>query len=266
MSKIISLMVGRELADATRAEGQSGHEEVLKVVGLTRGKAIRNVSFSVRKGEILGFAGLMGAGRTEVARAVFGADPIERGEIHVHGKRADIKRPTDAVRHGLAYLSEDRKHFGLVTPMSVRDNVTYGHPDLTDADVVDALRAANAWEFVEEMGGLAAVIGERGARLSGGQRQRLAIARALVRDPRVLVLDEATSALDTTSERLVQEATAGLMRGRTTLVVAHRLTTIQGADRIAVLRAGRVVEIGSHDELLAADGAYAELQRLVRRA
>ena len=118
------------------------------------------------------------------------------------------------------------------------------------------------WSSSSQMGGLDAVIGERGARLSGGQRQRLAIARALVRDPRVLVLDEATSALDTSSERLVQEALGRLMAGRTTFVVAHRLSTIRGADRIAFMRAGRLVEIGSHAELVAAGGAYAELDRL----
>jgi len=163
-------------------------------------------------------------------------------------------------------LRSYRRHLAVVPQESllfegsVRANVTYGSPELTDDDVRAALRDANALDFVEQMGGLDAVIGERGARLSGGQRQRIAIARALIRDPRVLVLDEATSALDTASERLVQEALARLMRGRTTFVVAHRLSTIQGADRIAVMRAGRLVEIGSHAELMAADGAYAALQ------
>jgi ribose transport system ATP-binding protein len=124
ISKIISLMVGRELADATRAEGKAGSEEVLRVIGLNRAKAIRDVSFTLCKGEILGFAGLMGAGRTEVARAIFGADPIDSGEIFVQGEPRAIGKRKDAVRLGIAYLSEDRKHFGLVTPMSVRDNVT----------------------------------------------------------------------------------------------------------------------------------------------
>src|SRR5262249_6119991 len=117
ISKIISLMVGRELADATRAAAHAGGEEALRVVGLNRAGVIKNVSFTVRKGEILGFAGLMGAGRTEVARAIFGADPIDSGEIYIHGRKRRIDAPADAVRCGVAYLSEDRKRFGLVTPM-----------------------------------------------------------------------------------------------------------------------------------------------------
>src|SRR5437763_3455286 len=124
ISQIISLMVGRDLVDATRAEGSKGGEEALRVVGLNRGAQIRDVSFAVRKGEILGFAGLMGAGRTEVARAIFGADPIDSGEIFIRGRKQRIATPADAVRCGVAYLSEDRKRFGLVTPMSVGANVT----------------------------------------------------------------------------------------------------------------------------------------------
>ena len=148
---------------------------------------------------------------------------------------------------------------------TVRDNVTYGQRELTDDTVREALQAANAAEFVAEMGGLDAIIGQRGSSLSGGQRQRLAIARALIRDPRVLVLDEATSALDPASEVLVQDALAKLMSGRTTFVVAHRLSTVRSADRIVVMQHGRIVESGGHDQLLAAGGAYARLNLLDRR-
>jgi ATP-binding cassette subfamily B protein len=144
---------------------------------------------------------------------------------------------------------------------SVRDNVTYGMTDVPETAVRAALRDANALEFIDRMPqGLDTVVGERGARLSGGQKQRLAIARALIRDPRVLILDEATSALDSRSEALVQQALTRLVRGRTVFVVAHRLSTIRNADRIVVLDEGRIAEIGSHAELLRKGGAYSGLQ------
>lgn len=219
--------------------------------------AIDGLDLHVRPGETVALVGPSGSGKSTVLNMVIGYLAPTGGRLLLDGKdMAELDLRT--YRRFLAVVPQE----SLLFEGSIRDNVTYGNPDLSDADVLDALRDANAMDFVTQMGGLDAVIGERGARLSGGQRQRLAIARALVRDPRVLVLDEATSALDNASERLVQEALGRLMQGRTTFVVAHRLSTIRGADRIAVMRAGRLVEIGSYTELMAADGAYAELERL----
>jgi ATP-binding cassette subfamily B protein len=143
---------------------------------------------------------------------------------------------------------------------TIADNVRYGRPEATDAEVREALRAANALGFVEGFpDGLATKVGERGQQLSGGQKQRIAIARALLKDPRILLLDEATSALDAESEALVQDALAKLMRGRTSVVIAHRLSTVIGADRVVVVDGGQVVESGTHAELLARGGVYARL-------
>lgn len=216
--------------------------------------AVDGLDLHVRAGETIALVGPSGSGKSTVLNLVIGFLAPTSGRLLLDGRdMATLDLRT--YRRFLAVVPQE----SLLFVGSVRDNVTYGSPELSDDAVLAALRDANALEFVEQMGGLDAVIGERGARLSGGQRQRLAIARALVRDPRVLVLDEATSALDTASERLVQEALGRLMAGRTTFVVAHRLSTIRGADRIAVLRDGRLVEIGTHTDLVSAGGAYAAL-------
>jgi ABC-type multidrug transport system fused ATPase/permease subunit len=147
---------------------------------------------------------------------------------------------------------------------SIRENIAYGKPGAAEQEIIDAAHKANAWEFISRFpDGLDTIVGERGMQLSGGQRQRIAIARALLRDPKILILDEATSSLDSESERLVQEALENLMNGRTSIVIAHRLSTIRQADHILVLNKGRIVEQGTHAQLLELDeGLYRSLSEL----
>lgn len=219
--------------------------------------AISALNLEVQPGETIAFVGPSGSGKSTVLNMVIGFLKPVGGRILLDGQDME-ELDLRTYRQHIAVVPQE----SFLFEGSVRSNVTYGNDDMSDEAVRVALRDANALGFVEQMGGLDAVIGERGARLSGGQRQRLAIARALIRDPRVLVLDEATSALDTASERLVQDALARLMQGRTTFVVAHRLTTIRGADRIVVMKGGCLVEQGTHESLIAAGGPYTHLQGL----
>jgi subfamily B ATP-binding cassette protein MsbA len=164
-----------------------------------------------------------------------------------------------SLREQIAVVPQETHLFAA----SLRDNIRYGRLEATDAEVEAAARAANAHEFIERLPeGYDAAVGERGVKLSAGQRQRVAIARALLKDARLLLLDEATSALDSASEALVQEALERLMQGRTTFIIAHRLATVQHADRILVLDAGRIVQAGPHDALFAQDGLYRSLALL----
>ena len=220
--------------------------------------ALEGIDLEVAEGETVAFVGPSGSGKSTMLNLLIGFIRPSAGRVLLDGQdmeRIDLR----SYRKFVSVVPQEPVLFDG----TIWDNVTYGGRDLTQESVTRALRDANALEFVEDLPhGWDTMVGERGALLSGGQRQRLAIARALVRDPRVLLLDEATSALDSESEALVQEALARLMRGRTTFVVAHRLATIRNADRIAVLAGGRLAELGTHAELVAAGGIFARLHGL----
>jgi len=218
-------------------------------------RAVRDFTLRVSPGETVALVGASGAGKSTVLNLVIGFIRPTSGRLLLDGtdmSTLDLR----TYRRFVSVVPQE----SILFDGTVRENVAYGMEDAGDAAVREALRDANALEFVDRLPqGLDTVVGEHGARLSGGQRQRLAIARALIRDPRVLILDEATSALDTQSEALVQQALARLLHGRTTFVVAHRLSTVRGADRIVVMRDGAIQEIGGHEELLRRGGAYTAL-------
>jgi ATP-binding cassette subfamily B protein len=256
-----------EVLQAPELEDNEGKSEVTAVRGAitfegvghaydSDGRpAVRDFTLDVAPGETIALVGASGAGKSTVLNLVIGFIRPTSGRLLLDG--ADMNGlDLRTYRRFLSVVPQE----SILFDGTVRENVAYGMDDADEETVRAALRDANALEFVDRLPqGLDTLVGERGARLSGGQRQRLAIARALIRDPKVLVLDEATSALDTRSEALVQEALARLLRGRTTFVVAHRLSTVRGADRIVVMADGRIQEIGTHEELLRRGGAYTAL-------
>ncbi len=220
-----------------------------------RGPAHRDLSFSVAAGERVGIVGASGAGKSSIVRLLLRQHDPQSGSISLGG--IDLRTLDPQVLHdSIAVVAQDAALFHG----SIAENLRLGRPDATDADLEAACRVANAHDFIIAMpDGYATLIGERGARLSGGQRQRIAIARAVLRDAPILVLDEALSAVDAENEALIQQSLDRLMRGRTTLILAHRLSSVIGADRILVLDAGRVAESGRHDELMRRDGLYRRL-------
>jgi subfamily B ATP-binding cassette protein MsbA len=219
---------------------------------------LRCVSFEARAGEVVAIVGTSGAGKTTLMNLLPRFYDVTDGTITIDG--VDVREVT---------LRSLREQIGLVTQETVlfndtvSANIAYGLEDVDEARIESAARAAFAHDFILDLPRrYDTMIGERGSRLSGGQRQRIAIARALLKDPPILILDEATSALDAESERLVQQALSNLMKGRTTLVIAHRLATVRNADRIIVLDGGQVKETGTHEELLKRKGIYNRLNDL----
>jgi ABC-type multidrug transport system fused ATPase/permease subunit len=220
---------------------------------------LKGVSFRIEAGEKIALVGPSGAGKSTIIQLLLRFYEAGQGQILVDGKPL-THWGLAALRGKVGIVPQEVLLFGG----SIRDNIGYAKPGASEEEIVEAAKKANAWQFISQFPeGLDTMVGERGIKLSGGQRQRVAIARAILKDPAILILDEATSSLDAESESLVQEALDELMKGRTTLIIAHRLATIRKVDRIYVLSEGKIVEQGNHQELVQnASGTYANLVRL----
>jgi len=224
-----------------------GQEEVLS-----------NVNLEIVKGEIVALVGPSGGGKSTLADLLPRFYDVKTGKILIDGKPIDEYKVDDL-----------RKLMGIVTQESIlfndsiRSNIAFGLDDISDSKITEAAKVANAHEFIMDTpDGYNSLVGERGTKLSGGQRQRLSIARAILKDPDILILDEATSALDSESEKLVQQALTNLMKNRTSIVIAHRLSTIQNANKIIVIDKGKIVDIGTHEYLSSKEGIYRRLLKM----
>lgn len=243
-----------------RFEGQIRYDQVQFSYPTRRDVPVLNgISFDVQPGESVALVGSSGAGKSTIIQLLLQFYDLDGGSILVDGQNISSYDLAD-YRKNIAIVPQEVLLFGG----TIKENIIYGRPEATDAEVVEAAKKANAWQFIQSFPeGLETIVGERGIKLSGGQRQRIAIARAILKDPAILLLDEATSSLDAESEKLVQEALNKLMKGRTSIIIAHRLATIRDVDCIYVLDEGKIIEKGTHDELSKIeDGAYSTLAKL----
>lgn len=213
---------------------------------------LKDLNFSSERNETIAFVGQSGAGKSTIASLILNYYEVTAGEITLDGVNI-LDIDLEHLRRHMAIVPQEVILFGG----SIRENILFGNPDASEEEVIEAARKANALEFIQSFpDGMETQVGDRGIQLSGGQKQRIAIARAILKNPTILILDEATSALDSESERLVQDALNTLMEGRTSFVIAHRLSTIRNADKIFVLSEGKIIESGRHEDLIAAQGAY----------
>ena len=249
--------------DAQNTYIHAPHRPVVAFEGVVLGYdprrvILHGVDFTIPAGGTVAVVGHSGSGKSTLARLLYRFYDVDAGRITIEG--VDLRDWTqDSVRAAIAIVPQDTVLFND----TIRYNIRYGRPDATDAEVEAAARAAHIHDFIQALpDGYDSPVGERGLKLSGGEKQRVAIARALLKDPAILIFDEATSALDSRSERAIQAELDRIQRGRTTLVIAHRLSTVMDADEILVMDQGRVVERGTHGQLLAQDGRYAGMWRL----
>ncbi len=217
-----------------------------------------HIDLSIKQGQTFALVGPSGGGKTTICHLIPNFYEINQGQIFID--EIDIRHiKRDSLRRNIGIVQQDIYLFNA----SIKENILYGRLDASDEEVIEAAKRANIHDYIMTLEhGYDTQIGERGVRLSGGQKQRLSIARVFLKNPPILILDEATSALDNTTEILIQQALDELCKGRTTLVVAHRLSTIKNADEIAVVSQGRIIEQGNHIQLMAKDGLYASLYRL----
>ena len=258
--EIIDAEPEKESPDALTVDTLEGHIEFRNVSSSydAEDDVLKDLSLDIKKGEIFALVGPSGGGKTTICHLIPHFYDISEGSILIDGHNInDIS--LESLRKNIGIVQRDIYLFNA----SVRDNILYGRLDATEEEVIEAAKKANIHDYIMTMEkGYDTIIGERGVRLSGGQKQRLSIARVFLKNPPILILDEATSALDNTTEIMIQQALDELCKGRTTIVVAHRLSTIKNADKIAVISDGKVVEEGNHDELMKLNGTYAGLYNL----